>query len=45
MEQFQELVLIFGLIALSLFSIKLSYDTMKTTERMNQSIQMMFVKS
>ncbi len=45
METTQNLVLIVGLIALSLFSMKLSHDNIAQQERMMQAIQVMFVKS
>jgi|GEM_PF-6047678 len=45
MENIQTLVLTAGIIALSLFSMKLSHDTIAQVERMNQAIQMMFIKS
>lgn len=45
MENIHNLVLTVGIIALSLYSLKLSHDNIMAIERMNQQIQMMFVKS
>lgn len=45
MEKITELLLIGGMILVSVFSIKFSHDSMIAVERMNQQIQMMFVKS
>jgi hypothetical protein len=45
MEKTTELLLIAGMIIISIFSIKFSHDSMVAIERMNNQIQMMFVKS
>lgn len=45
MERIQNMVLIIGIIFLSCYTMKICNDTVNQIERMNQQIQMMFVKS
>lgn len=45
MENINSLVLISGIIALALYSMKVSHDTVMAAENMSKSVQMMFVKS
>lgn len=45
MERIHELVLIIGIIFLSAYTIKVSQQSIMEVEKMNQNIQMMFVKS
>lgn len=45
MDGILQLVLVAGIILISLFSIKVSQESIQSINAMNQQIQMMFVKS